>query len=121
SGAVRRRQQQALLRTRGASIPMILKLASAEAIAVAVGGTILGAIVVFAVSNLFKMALGVSLTNLVGWLLSASCAGLFLSLMAVLQPAWRDARQSRVAVAKGFSSAKSKALWRRVWLDVILL
>ena len=59
SGAIRRRQQQALLRTRGASIPMILKLASAEAVAVAVGGTILGAIVVFAVSNLFKMALGV--------------------------------------------------------------
>src|SRR6266436_61067 len=31
SGAVRRRQQQALLRTRGASIPMVLKFASAEA------------------------------------------------------------------------------------------
>src|SRR5262249_4919066 len=55
SGAVRRRQQQALLRTRGASVPMILKLASAEAVLVAVGGTVLGAILVFAVSNLFKM------------------------------------------------------------------
>jgi putative ABC transport system permease protein len=121
SGAIRRRQQQALLRTRGASISMVLKLASAEAVAVAVGGTILGAIVVFAVSNLFKMALGVSLTNVVGWLLSASCAGLFLSLIAVLQPAWRDARRSTVAAAKGFLLAKSKPLWRRVWLDVILL
>ena len=121
SGAVRRRQQQALLRTRGASVPMILKLASVEAVSVAVGGIILGAMVVFAVSNLFKMALGVSLTGLVGWLLTASCAGLFLSLIAVLQPAWRDARQSTVAAAKGFSLAKGKPLWRRVWLDVILL
>ena len=121
SGAVRRRQQQALLRTRGASVPMILKLASAEAVSVAFGGAILGAMVVFAVSNLFKIALGISLTNLVGWLLAASCAGLFLSLIAVLQPAWRDVRQLTVAAAKSFSSAKSKPLWRRVWLDVILL
>jgi putative ABC transport system permease protein len=121
SGAVRRRQQQALLRTRGASLPMILKLASAEAVSVAVGGTILGAMVVFAVSNLFKMVLGVSLTGTFGWLLTASCAGLFLSLIAVLQPAWRDARQSTVATARGLSLAKGKPIWRRVWLDVILL
>jgi putative ABC transport system permease protein len=121
SGAVRRRQQQALLRTRGASVPMILKLAAAEAVSIAVGGAVLGATVVFAVSNLFKMALGLSLTGIVEWLLAASCAGLFLSLIAVLQPAWRDARQSTVAAAKGFSSAKSKPLWRRVWLDVILV
>jgi putative ABC transport system permease protein len=117
SGAVRRRQQQALLRTRGASVPMILKLASAEAVSIAVGGSVLGAIVVFAVSNLFKMALGVALTGIVEWLLAASCAGLFLSLIAVLQPAWRDARQSTVAAAKGYSSAKSKPLWRRDWLS----
>ena len=121
SGALRRRQQQALLRTRGASVPLILKLASTEAVSVAVGGAILGAMVVFAVSKLFKMALGVSLTDLVGWLLTASCAGLFLSLIAVLQPAWRDARQSTVAAAKGFSLAKGKPLWRRIWLDAILL
>jgi putative ABC transport system permease protein len=121
SGALRRRQQQALLRTRGASVPLILKLASIEAVSVAVGGAILGAMIVFALSKLFKMALGVSLSGLVGWLLTASCAGLFLSLIAVLQPAWRDARQSTVAAAKGFGLAKSKPLWRRIWLDAILL
>jgi putative ABC transport system permease protein len=121
SGAVRRRQQQALLRTRGATVLMILKLASAEAVSVALGGTILGAILVFAVSNIFKMALGISLAGLVKWLLVASCTGLFLSLIAVLQPAWRDARQSTVAEARRVSLRKSKPLWRRVWFDVILL
>jgi putative ABC transport system permease protein len=121
SGAVRRRQQQALLRTRGASVPMILKLASAEAVSVALGGTVLGAMVVFTVSMLFKIAFDVSLTDMVGWLLAASCTGLLLSLIAVLQPAWRDARQATVAATKGLSLAKSKPLWRRVWLDVILL
>ena len=64
SGAVRRRQQQALLRTRGASVSMILKLASAEAVSVALGGAVLGAVLVFAVSKIFKIALGVSLTGI---------------------------------------------------------
>jgi putative ABC transport system permease protein len=41
SGAVRRRQQQALLRTRGASFGMLLNLASAEAVAVALGAEFL--------------------------------------------------------------------------------
>jgi putative ABC transport system permease protein len=121
SGSVRRRRQQALLRTRGATISVILKLASAEAVTVAIGGAILGAIIAFAVSGLFRIFLGFSLTGVFGWLLSASGAGLLLSLIAVLRPAWRDARQSTVAAAKGFSLAKGKPLWRRVWLDVILL
>jgi len=121
SGAVRRRHQQALLRTRGASVPMILKLASVEALSVAIGGAIFGAAVALAVGKLFKIALGISLTGMVGWLVIASCAGLFLSLVAVLQPAWRDARQSTVAASRSLSLAKGKPLWRRVWLDVFLL
>jgi putative ABC transport system permease protein len=121
SGAVRRRHQQALLRTRGASVPMILKLASVEALSVAIGGTIFGATIFLAVSNLFKITLGISLTGMVGWLITASSAGLFLSLVAVLQPAWRDARQSTVAAGRSLSLAEGKPLWRRVWLDVILL
>jgi putative ABC transport system permease protein len=121
SGAVRRRQQQALLRTRGASVSTILKLASAEAVSVALGGTVLGAVLVFAVSNVFKIALGVALTGSARWLLGALCVGLVLSLIAVLQPAWHDARWSTVAAAQGLSLAKGKPLWRRAWLDVILL
>ena len=121
SGAVRRRQQQALLRTRGASVAMILNLASAEAVLIGFGGCVLGAVVAIAVSRVFKIALGVSLTGMVGWLLGASCGGLLLALFAVLQPAWYEARHSTVAAARGFLSAERKPLWRQAWLDVVLL
>src|ERR1700731_2837233 len=44
SGAIHRRQQQALMRTRGASVSMILKLAASEAALVGVGGSLLGGV-----------------------------------------------------------------------------
>ena len=121
SGAVRRRQQQALLRTRGASVAMILNLAAAEAVLVGLGGCVLGAALTIAVSKIFKMALDVSLAGLVSWLLGASCAGLFLALIAVLQPAWHEARHSTVAATRGFLPTKSKPLWRQAWLDAVSL
>jgi putative ABC transport system permease protein len=121
SGGVRRRQQQALLRIRGASVALILRLASAEAVTVGFGGCVIGAVLAIAVSRVFKIALGVSLTGIGGWLLGASCAGMLLALIAMLQPAWREARHSTVAATGGFSSAKSNPLWRQAWLDVLLL
>src|SRR6202022_2581958 len=69
SGAVRRRQQQALLRTRGASVGVVLNLASAEAVLVGIGGGVLGAALALTVSKVFKIALGISLTGMGGWLL----------------------------------------------------
>jgi putative ABC transport system permease protein len=110
SGGVRRRQQQALLRIRGASVALILRLASAEAVTVGFGGCVIGAALAIAVSRIFKIALGVSLTGIGGWLLGASCAGMLLALIAMLQPAWREARHSTVAATRGFLSAKSKPL-----------
>jgi putative ABC transport system permease protein len=121
SGAIRRRQQQALLRIRGASVAMILNLASAEAVSVGLGGCLIGAMLAIAVSRVFKIALGVSLTGIGGWLVAASCAGLLLALVAVLQPAWQQSRHSTVAASRGFLSAKSKPLWRQARLDAVLL
>jgi putative ABC transport system permease protein len=121
SGAVRRRQQQALLRTRGASVGMVLNLASAEAVLVGVGGGILGAALALSVSKVFKLALGISLTGMVEWLLGAFCAGLFLALTAVLQPTWHEARRSTVAAARILCVTRTKPLWRRAWLDLVLL
>jgi putative ABC transport system permease protein len=121
SGAVRRRQQQALLRTRGASVGVVLNLASAEAVLVGIGGGVLGAALALTVSKVFKIALGISLTGMGGWLLVAFCAGLLLALAAVLQPAWHEARRSTVAVARILWFTRTKPLWRRVWLDFVLL
>ncbi len=121
SGAVHRRQQQALLRTRGASVGTVLNLASAEAVLVGLGGGVLGALLAFAVSKIFKLVLGISLTGMVGWLLVAFCVGLLLALIAVLQPTWYEARRSTVAAARILSFSKTTPIWRRAWLDVVLL
>jgi putative ABC transport system permease protein len=121
SGEIRRRQQQALLRTRGASVGMVLNLASAEAVLIAFGGGIIGAALAFIVSKVFKMTLGISLTGMVGWLLVAFCAGLLLAVIAVLQPAWYEARRSTVTAARILWFTGSKPVWRRAWLDIVLL
>jgi putative ABC transport system permease protein len=121
SGALRRRQQQALLRTRGASVRMVLNLASAEAVLVGFGGGVFGAVLALAVGKVFKAALGITFTGMVGWLFVAFCAGLLLALIAVLQPAWHEARRSTVAAARILWFTSTKPLWRRAWLDVVLL
>jgi ABC-type transport system, involved in lipoprotein release, permease component len=121
SGAVRRRQQQALLRTRGASVGMVLNLASAEAVLVGLGGGLLGAALALIVSRVFKAALGIPLTGMIGWLSIAFCAGLFLALTAVLLPAWHEARRSTITATRTLWFISAKPLWRRVWLDVVLL
>src|SRR6202023_3948129 len=113
SGAVRRRQQQALLRTRGASVGVVLNLASAEAVLVAFGGGVIGAALAFIVSKVFKITLGISLTGMMGWLLVAFCAGLLLAMIAVLQPAWSEARRSTVRAARILSFTSTKPVWRR--------
>jgi putative ABC transport system permease protein len=109
------------MRTRGASVSMILKLAACEAVLVGVGGSLLGGVLVFALTELFKIGLGVSLTNVTGWLLRATCVALLLALFAVLQPAWQEARLATVATARRFPFAIGQPLWRRVWLDAVLL
>jgi putative ABC transport system permease protein len=121
SGADRRRQQQALLRTRGASVSTVLNLASAEALLVGLGGGIIGAALAFTVSAIFKVALGISLTRLLKWLLVAFCAALLLALIAMLQPAWYEARRSTVAAARILWYRSTRPLWRRAWLDIVLL
>ena len=121
SGEVRRRQQQALLRTRGASVGMVLNLASAEAVLVAFGGGVIGAALAFLVSKVFKIALGISLTGMAGWLLVAFCASSLLAVIAVLQPAWYEARRSTVRAARILSFTSTKPVWRRTWFDVVLL
>jgi len=121
SGAVRRRQQQALLRTRGASVGMLLNLASAEAVAVALGGGVLGAALALAVSRAFKLALGISFVGMIWWLIVSFLVGLLLALMALLKPTWHDLRRSSVASSRTVWFPKTNPLWRRLWLDIVLL
>jgi putative ABC transport system permease protein len=121
SGTERRRQEQALLRTRGASLAHLLRLAVLEAIIVGVGGVALGLILAsFAATSITSIGL-LSSTNTVFWTVNASLVGLVLAVVAVLYPAWAQARSSTVMEARAVVGRGRKPLWRRVYLDIILL
>ncbi len=121
SGAARRRQEQALLRTRGASSPQLLRLAGFEALAVGVIGVIFGFLLAFIAS---RALLGTNLWTAAGvtvWLVTAALIGFLLAAAAVMLPAWRALRGETVTSARAVVSHAHTPLWERLYLDVIFL
>jgi len=121
SSASRRRAEQALLRTRGATTRTILFLSGVEAALVAIVGTLLGlagawlfGFVARPGPNAFLGTGGSSLTL-------TALFGLLLGFVALLFPALRDARSVTVAVARQVVGRPGAPLWQRLWLDVLLL
>ena len=119
SGAERRRREQALLRTRGASIAQVLQAAGAEAGAIGAGGMIAG-LVLAVLATLAWWRLG-ALGGAAAWIGVGALAGLLLAASGILLPAWRDTRSSTVAAARGAYAARPSPLWQRLFLDVALL
>jgi putative ABC transport system permease protein len=121
SGTERRRQEQALLRTRGAATAQILGLAALEAMIVGIGGVAFGiGLAAIAASMIASVSLFASTTTIL-WMINASLAGLMLAVVAVLYPAWTQARNETVMAARAVVRRGRKPLWRRIYLDVILL
>lgn len=120
SGRDARRQDQALLRLRGATVETVLGLAAAEAVFVgffgALGGIVLGEFAsrVILHEGLLRAAAAPSLVI-------SAMAGLVISLAAVLLPAWRDVRLSTVVSARQAVGRQRPRLWVRAYLDFILL
>jgi putative ABC transport system permease protein len=121
SGMERRRQEQALLRTRGASTTQILRLAVLEAAMVGVGGVVLGiGLASLATGMIAAVSLFASTTTVL-WTINAALVGLVLAAVAVLYPAWTQARHTTVMAARIVVGRGRKPLWRRTYLDVVLL
>ncbi|MDB4867615.1 MAG: transporter permease [Cohnella sp.] len=121
SGAGRRRQEQALLRTRGATLSQIVALQGAEAILIAIGGIVLGILFAFVTSQSIASIHMVWNGTTILWTVISSLAGLLLSVYSVVYPAWKDAKKSTVADAKTNVGRARKPLWRVMYLDLILL
>ncbi|WP_027417091.1 ABC transporter permease [Aneurinibacillus terranovensis] len=121
SGSQLRREQQALLRTRGASIAQVLNFATVEALLVGIFGVIAGLLLSVFASKFITGASLIFNTSTIIWVSLAAISGFFLSIFSVLLPAWKDARYSTVDSAKAIIGRKRKPLWRRIYLDIILL
>ncbi|MGO4562696.1 ABC transporter permease [Rhizobiales bacterium 3FA27D7] len=120
SGAARRRIEQALLRVRGATTRQILSLSAAEAAVAAVGGGALGTVAAL----LFGFAVpGLGTTVTIGdpKLMLVVLMGLLLGFAAFLPPMWWDLRRSDPGVARRSVERAKTPLWRRLWLDLLLL
>src|SRR5580704_4318505 len=112
SAAARRRREQALLRTRGATARQLLRLAGVEALVVGFGGAVAGLALAALIGQAAfgSASFGATGGTAAAWAASAAAAGLLIAAAAVLVPAWRDQRATTVAYAR-------RVLWRpqRVW------
>ncbi len=119
SGAERRRHEQALLRTRGASIVQILRVAEIVAAAIGAGGVVFG-LVLASLATLAWWDLA-ALRAAAWWVAAAVLIGVAVSAAGVVWPAWREASGETVAAAKATLGRRTDPLWERLYLDVALL
>jgi putative ABC transport system permease protein len=123
AGGDRRRREQALLRIRGASPRLIVRLAAAEALLVGVLGSAVGlAGAVIAGRLAFGAArFGSTLGQAIAWGALAAVAGLILALLIIAVPAVRDLRTMSVRGAREAVGPARRPLWSRLYLDLWLL
>ena len=123
SGAERRRREQALLRTRGASVRLIGRLVAVEALSVGtVGGAVgVGVAALVGALSFGTVGFGQSTASAIIWPLGAFAVGLVIAIGAVVIPAVRDFRNLIISQARAQLSRNSTSWWMKIWLDVILL
>ena len=123
AGADRRRQDQALLRARGASQSQLIRLAAAEALVVGTIGSAvgLGAACLVGLSAFGSPSLGADPLTAIGWAAASAAAGLAVAAATVLAPAWRDLRDATVTAARARVRRTRPPRWTRFGLDVAVL
>lgn len=118
AAADRRRGDQALLRTRGATTGQLVRLALAEAATVGILGAVAGLVAAWVI---VAVALPTSAAAGIGWQVAAAGIGLVTAGLVVGWPAWRDARELNVVGARRRIVRDTSPRWMRYGLDLILL
>jgi putative ABC transport system permease protein len=123
TGASRRRRDQALLRARGASTKILVALGLAEALVVAVLGSIFGIGLTLLLCRIFfgSATLGVGGISIAIWLGIAIVVGLGIACVSIGWPAYRDARELTVANARRSLTRTVDLKWLRWYPDLIAL
>ncbi|WP_327273786.1 ABC transporter permease [Streptomyces sp. NBC_01224] len=109
AGAGRRRKEQALLRTRGATVGRLMGLAGVEAAVVAVLGAAGGLGLATLVDRWAFHGTGIPLS----WMLSACGVGALVAAATVLAPARYDAR--RATIVSGRTAVERPTVPRAAW------
>jgi putative ABC transport system permease protein len=124
AGARRRRDDQALLRTRGATTRHLVGLAALEAAVAGIAGVSVGlaaALLVGAVA-FGSASFGASGLSAALWAGGSAVTGLAIAAIAVAIPAWRQARSLTVAAAhRAPARPDLPPRWQRWGLDFLCL
>lgn len=122
ASAERRRRDQALLRTRGATRRTLVRLGLAEALSVGIVGSLVGLAIAATIGRVafgtFGFGAGVAGAM---WMVSAALVGLSIAGITVGGRAWRDARAITVAASRLGPARSPAPWWYRAGVDLILL
>lgn len=121
SGGTRRRREQALLRTRGASPTFAVRMALIEAGLVAAAGSVLGLAAAALASATLLHTPVAALTTTWPWAVAGVAAGAVTALAAVVLPVRRDLRDATVAAGRATVGRPEQPRWLRWRIDLILL
>ncbi len=123
AGRERRRQEQALLRVRGAATGAIVRLATAEAVAVGVMASLLGLGVAMVAGHIAfgTSRFGATSTQAWAWTTISVVVGIGLALITIVVPAASDARLLTVGAARATIGLDRRPLWMRLYVDIVLL
>jgi putative ABC transport system permease protein len=124
AGAERRRRDQALLRTRGATAKQLTRAALAEAAVAGSAGAALGlgAALLIGQAAFGGASFGAGPVAALAWAAGSVLAGLAIAAGAIALPARRQARRLNVASARrAVGREGARPAWMRLWLDVVAL
>jgi putative ABC transport system permease protein len=122
AGSDRRRREQALLRLRGATTPQLVRLAGVEAAIVGGGGGLIGLATAAGIgrTTFGTAGFGTDAPTAAAWMVGAFAAGLAIATLAIIVPAWRDARQLTVSAAS-VAIGGERRRWSRFGADFVIL
>ncbi|HYL51584.1 MAG TPA: ABC transporter permease, partial [Acidimicrobiia bacterium] len=123
SGATRRRREQALLRTRGATTRTLVRIALIEAVIVGALGALGGLAVasIIGARSFGSASFGATHATALVFGLGAALVGLAIACVASAGPAWRDARSITVVGARRTVGRAGAPRWMRFGADLMLL
>ena len=123
AGRDRRRREQGLLRTRGATTAQLVHLAVAETLLVGIVGAAVGLVAasIIGAASFGSARFGTSTSSAIGWAAIAAAGGFVVAAAAIVGPAWTDARRLTVSAARRQVDIERSPRWARYGLDVWLV